>query len=198
MAKRFLKPKQIYAFIDSQNLNLGTQRAGWKMDWRKFRQFLKEEYKVDKAYLFIGYMIENESLYEYMHSLGFLVVLKPTLEINIHEKNPDSIDNKDELKDKNIIKGNVDTEIVLTAMKEIRNYAKAIIVSGDGDFYSLIEYLAARNKLAGVLTPNWQYSSLLKEFDKYIVNLDKYKSRLSYREGKNRDSKHHESRKINK
>ncbi len=198
MAKRFLKPKQIYAFIDSQNLNLGTQRAGWKMDWRKFRQFLKEEYKVDKAYLFIGYMVENESLYEYMHSLGFLVVLKPTLEINVQEKNPDSIDNKDELKDKNIIKGNVDTEIVLTAMKEIRNYAKAIIVSGDGDFYSLIEYLAARNKLAGVLTPNWQYSSLLKEFDKYIVNLDKYKSRLSYREGKNRDSKHHESRKNNK
>src|SRR5476651_701668 len=86
---------QAYAFIDSQNLNLGTQRMGWKMDWRKFRQFLKDDYGVDKAYTFIGYMPENESLYEYMHSLGYLVVLKPTLEIN---SPPPSKDEKVELK----------------------------------------------------------------------------------------------------
>ena len=158
---------------------------GWKMDWRKFRQFLKDEYGVDKAFTFIGYMSENESMYEYMHSLGYLVVLKPTLEINnpsgpkespVEPKPGESAPTKE----KSLIKGNVDTEIVLTAMKELSNYSKAIIVSADGDFYSLIEYLASKHRLAHILTPNWQYSTLLKEFEPYIVNLDQYKSKLSY------------------
>jgi len=36
-----------YAFIDSQNLNLGIQKLGWKLDYKKFRVYLKEklEYK---------------------------------------------------------------------------------------------------------------------------------------------------------
>lgn len=184
MRTRFRKPKKVYAFIDSQNLNLGTQRVGWKVDWRKFRQFLKDEYGVTNAYTFIGYMPENEPLYEYMHSLGYLVVLKPTLEINSPPPDKDvEIEVKPgtrDPRDKTLIKGNVDTEIVLTAMKEMPNYSKAIIVSADGDFYSLIEYLASKNKLLHILTPSWQYSTLLKEFEKYIVNLDKLKGKLSY------------------
>ena len=163
---------------------------GWKMDWRKFRQYLKQEYSVSKAYMFIGYMPENESLYEYMHSLGYLVVLKPTLEIhNIPNKNKEINDSKDQ--DKNLVKGNVDTEIVLTALKEIGNYSKAIIVSGDGDFYSLIEYLLTKQKIAWVMTPNWQYSTLLKPFDKYIINLDKHRNKLAYVDRpKNNKNKH--------
>jgi len=185
---RFRKPKQVYAFIDSQNLNLGTQRMGWKMDWRKFRQFLKDEYGVNKAFTFIGYMPENESLYEYMHSLGYLVVLKPTLEINgpAKDENGDPKVGSRDPKDKSMIKGNVDTEIVLTAMKELNNYSKAIIVSADGDFYSLAEYLVSRKKLLHIITPSWQYSTLLKEFESYIVNLDKYKAKLSYQASKRR------------
>jgi len=78
-----------YAFIDSQNLNLGTQRMGWKLDWRKFRQFLRDKYGVTQAYTFIGYMSENEQLYEYMHELGYLVVLKPTLDVTApHDSAP--------------------------------------------------------------------------------------------------------------
>src|SRR5271155_864728 len=81
MPRKTRKPNT-YAFIDSQNLNLGTQRMGWKLDWRKFRQYLANEHGVTKAYMFIGYMAENESLYEYMHELGFLVVLKPTVDVS--------------------------------------------------------------------------------------------------------------------
>src|ERR1700722_8007410 len=75
------KRPNAYAFIDSQNLNLGTQRMGWKLDWRKFREFLDKKYGVTHAYMFIGYMSENESLYEYMHELGYLIVLKPTVDV---------------------------------------------------------------------------------------------------------------------
>jgi uncharacterized LabA/DUF88 family protein len=183
------KPTGNYAFIDSQNLNLGIQRAGWKLDWKKFRIYLKENYDVDKAFMFIGYLPENEDLYSQMQAAGYLVALKPTLEM----LNTSSEDKKDE-KEKIPTKGNVDAELVMYAMKELPNYRKAIIVSGDGDFYSLIEYLLERKKLLCVMTPNWRYSTLLKPFERSIVRLDTLKSQLAYRttyhQKKKRDKTH--------
>lgn len=176
-----------YAFIDSQNLNLGTQRVGWKLDWRKFRKYLKDKHNVTSAYMFIGYMVENESLYEYMHELGFLVVLKPTVDVSApsqkEQKNDDPKKSGEE-KDKPIVKGNVDAELVLYALKEMPNYDKAIIVSGDGDFFSLAEYLEEQGKLEHILTPNWQYSTLLKAFENKIIRLDQMRKQLAYHDRK--------------
>lgn len=174
------KNKGNYAFIDSQNLNLGVQKVGWKMDWRKLRQYLADNYNVTKAYMFIGYMPENEALYEQMFELGFAVVLKPTVEPS-KEENSSSGEPEDA---KRQVKGNIDADLVLFAMKEINNYEKAIIISGDGDFYSLCEYLLSRNKLLKIMTPNWQYSTLLKQFESHIVRLDTLRNILSYRHKK--------------
>lgn len=180
-----LKRKKIkgnYAFIDSQNLNIGIQKVGWKMDWRKFRRYLKDNFNVDKAYMFIGYMQENEALYEQMNDLGFTVVLKPTVESFAEEVEGDA----STVETKKQVKGNIDADLVLFAMKEMPNYSKAVIVSGDGDFYSLCEYLSDKDKLLKIMTPNWQYSSLLKQFDDYILRLDVLRGELSYRHKKRR------------
>ena len=184
--RRRRKQKNVYAFIDSQNLNLGIQRNGWKMDWRKFRQFLEDKYGVTKAYMFIGYMTEHEALYEYMHELGYLVVLKPTVDIAQNENpgRPENNTKDGEEKEKPTVKGNIDADLVLYTMKELPNYGKAIIVSGDGDFFSLAEYLEEQGKLAHILTPNWQYSSLLKPFEDKIVRLDQLRRQLAYRDRK--------------
>ena len=175
--KKQVSPKKAnYAFIDSQNLNLGIQRAGWKLDWKKFRVFLREKYNVENAYMFIGYLPENEDLYNQMHEAGYLVALKPTLEMFATAEEQARED-----KDKPPTKGNVDAELVMFVMKELPNYDKAIIVSGDGDFYSLIEYLKDRKKLLHIMTPNWRYSTLLKPFESYIIRLDTLRGELSYR-----------------
>lgn len=196
MLKQKSGKPNVYAFIDSQNLNLGVQRMGWKLDWRKFRKFLSDKYHVTHAYMFIGYMSENESLYEYMHELGFLVVLKPTVDVKVaHHPNPElsAADQAREAKladeQKPTIKGNVDAELVLYAMKELPNYDQAVIVSGDGDFFSLAEYLQQQRKLANILTPNWQYSSLLKVFESQIVRLDQLRRQLSYHDRKSNKSR---------
>lgn len=168
-----------YAFIDSQNLNLGVQKMGWKMDWHKFREWLATEHGVTKAYMFIGYMQVNESLYEQMYDHGFLVVLKPTTEIkstvseNVKGKGMQDVE-------KTTVKGNIDADLVLYAMKELPNYDKAVIVSGDGDFFALVEYLAEQNKLHKILTPNQRFSMLLQAFQKYIVDLSDHKKELAY------------------
>lgn len=167
------KPKKPnYAFIDSQNLNLGVQRAGWKMDWKKFRQFLNDEYGVEKAFMFIGYIPDNESLYTQMQEAGYLVVLKPTVDMFMTEE---------ELKDeKHVTKGNADAELVLYAMKELPNYDKAVIVSGDGDFYCIVEYLAQKKRLFKLLAPNNHFSSLYRPYAEYVVVLEKHRKTLSY------------------
>lgn len=169
-----------YAFIDSQNLNLGVQKIGWKMDWHKFRIWLEEKYGVTHAYMFIGYMAENESLYEQMHEHGFLIVLKPTTEIKAPEVAGQTEAEKAAAKP--TVKGNIDADLVLHAMKELHNYDKAVIVSGDGDFLGLVEYLASENKLLKILTPNQRYSTLLKEFEQYIEGLDQHRGELAYRD----------------
>ena len=63
-------------------------------------------------------------------------------------------------------KGNVDAELVLyAAAKEFKNYDKAVIVTGDGDFACLLEYLEDESKLSKLLIPNkYNYSKLLKPY----------------------------------
>ncbi|MDP2860583.1 MAG: NYN domain-containing protein, partial [bacterium] len=153
----------VYAFIDSQNLNLGVRSQGWLLDWRKFRQYLSNKYGVINAYLFIGYLPGNEALYTKMQKCGYIVILKPTLEL------PDKS-----------VKGNVDAELVLHTMIEYANYDKAIIISGDGDFYCLVEYLMKKGRLLRLLTPNKYYSKLFKQFSSFIVRIDQLRGSLEY------------------
>ncbi len=183
------KPR-VFAFIDSQNLNVGTQRLGWKMDWRKFRQFLAKEYGVTRAFMFIGYIPEFEQLYEHMHELGYSVVLKPTFDLTkphpeMFEQDGEqpghaSVPQQPESEEKKPVKGNIDAELVLWAMKEMSNYDKAIIVSGDGDFYCLVEYLEQKGRLLHLLAPSGYYSSLYNRYEDYIVRLDQLRRKLSY------------------
>jgi len=152
-----------YAFIDSQNLNLGVRDQGWVLDFKRFYVYLKDKYKIREAYLFIGYMPGNESLYTNLQQAGYIVVFKPTLFL------PDGG-----------VKGNVDAELVLHTMIEYENYDRAMIVSGDGDFHCLIEYLEQNNKLFKVLIPNAKkYSSLLRKFRRYFVYINGLDKKLA-------------------
>jgi len=179
------KPKKPgnYAFIDNQNLNLGVQKLGWKMDWRKFRKLLEEKYGVEKAFMFIGHMPEHEDMYLKMHELGYLVVLKPTFDMTrVHKPEAPAEPGKElKVEEKKPVKGNVDAELVLWAVKEMKNYDRAVIVSGDGDFYSLVEYLAAEDKLLNLLAPNGQYSNLYNAYERFIDRIDKQRAVLAYR-----------------
>lgn len=160
------------------------------MDWRKFRQYLRQHYNVTKCFMFIGYMPEFEEMYKQLHESGYLVVLKPTQDLSKPQKEVQE-GTPDKQEEKRPIKGNIDADLVLWVMKEIKNYDKAIIVSGDGDFHGLLEYLVSQNKLLNLLVPNWQYSQLLKKFDQYITRLDKLRYELEYRTySRNKRAKH--------
>ena len=79
-------------------------------------------------------------------------------------------------------KGNVDAELVLHTMVEYPNYDKALIVSGDGDFYCLVDYLKGKDKLLKLMIPNRnRYSSLLRKFSKEMVFMNDLRGKLEYK-----------------
>lgn len=166
-----------YAFIDSQNLNLGTSKnihknkkliyKGWRLDFKKFRKYLEDKFRVKKAFLFIGYIPENEALYKHLKSFGYKLIYKPTVKDGYGKA-----------------KGNVDAELVLHASAiEYENYDKAVIVSGDGDFRCLHEFLIENKKLSRIIIPNTKSeSSLLKPFQKYKTFLVHEKEKLELKD----------------
>ena len=153
-----------YAFIDSQNLNLGVLNdvvgkngkniySGQKLDYAKFRNYLRERYGVKEAYLFIGMIPGSDSLYTYLQKCGYTLIFK---QVAWYYDEDGQI----------IVKGNVDTDIVLyAAAKMVDEYNKAIFVSGDGDFMSLYLHLESLNKLGNIFVPNrYRYSKLLNHY----------------------------------
>src|SRR3989338_5606452 len=156
------------AFIDSNNLYKTMQGMGWRLDYAKFKVFLSDKYEVTKAYLFVGYLPQNQAMYTSLQEKGYILVFKPVLT------------RKD-----GSTKGNCDADLVLRAMIEYPNYDKAIIVAGDGDYYSLIDYLKTQDKLKQVLVPNeYSYSALLKKVNdehlKYVSFVNRMRGKLEY------------------
>ncbi|MGH2565471.1 MAG: NYN domain-containing protein [Ginsengibacter sp.] len=153
-----------YAFIDSQNLNLSIKDQGWLLDYKRFCVYLKDKYNVSKAFLFIGYVPTQQTLYTVLQRQGYILVFKPTLDLR---------DGK--------VKGNVDAELVLHAMIEWNNYHKAVIITGDGDFHCLIEYLKKKGKLEVLLVPDqYKFSTLLKKFGSNTDFMNNLRGKLGY------------------
>jgi len=158
------KAQNNYTFIDSQNLNLSIRKQGWALHFRKFRQYLHNKYGITKAFLFIGYVYENQALYTALQKDGYILVFKPTLKLPSGK-----------------VKGNVDAELVLHAMIEYDNYDKALIVTGDGDLYCLVDYLIKKDKLLKLMIPNKKsFSSLYRRLMPHIIFMNNLRKRLEY------------------
>jgi hypothetical protein len=147
------KTKNNYAFIDSQNLNLSIRSQGWILDFRRFRRYINDKYGVTKAFLFIGYVYENQALYTDLQKDGYILVFKPTLKLPSGK-----------------VKGNVDAEIVLHAMIEYKNY-----------LYCLVDYLIKSDKLLKLLVPNKNsFSSLFRRLMPYMAFMNDLRNKLEY------------------
>ena len=158
------KRQNNYAFVDSQNLNLSIHEQGWTLHFRRFRQYLRDKYGITKAFLFVGYVYENQALYTALQKDGYILVFKPTLKLPSGK-----------------VKGNVDAELVLHAMIEYDNYDRALIVTGDGDLYCLVGYLRKKGKLLKLMVPNKEsFSSLFRRLMPHIIFMNNLRKRLEY------------------
>jgi len=160
-------PKTNYAFIDSQNVNLSIREQGWKLDFKKFRIYLKDKFNIEKAYLFTGFIPKYQKMYNFLTKAGFTIIFKDIIE---------HLEGKDR-----VVKGNCDAELVLQVMIDIQIYDRAIIATNDGDFSCLVKYLISQNKLLYVLSPSREKCSFLlrKAARKKIIYMDDMRKLLS-------------------
>ena len=155
-----------FAFIDGNNLYLGAKSQDIELDYGKLRKYLRTKFDVEKAFLFIGYDPHNTKLYSSLQTYGYVLIFKPTIVFEDEKGN-------------RTMKGNVDAELVLHAAAiEYANYSQAVIVTSDGDFACLMQYLSDRNKLRKIITPTKKFSKLLRPFASSILPLEMIKNQI--------------------
>ncbi|MBI4359891.1 MAG: NYN domain-containing protein [Candidatus Jacksonbacteria bacterium] len=154
--------KNNLAFVDGQNIYMSTTTADkpWRIDLPRFRVYLKQKYKVGKAYYFLGFTREEyQGLYDEIQEAGFILQFREHSSAMLGKK-----------------KGNVDTDIVFAVMKKLYQHEafyKVVLVSGDGDYKMLVDFLIKENRFEKILFPDQRKaSSLYKNIElKYRADL---------------------------
>ena len=142
--------KNNLAFVDGQNLYMGTNTGEnpWNVNLKKFRIFLRDKYNIEKAYYFLGYINESyQGLYSEIQESGFVLIFK--------QHNTTMLGKK---------KGNVDSDIIFNIMKRLYKkepFNKIVLVSGDGDYKMLVDFLIEEKRFKKILFPNKQFASSL-------------------------------------
>ena len=131
------------------------------VDLVRFRVYLEKKYSVSKAYYFLGCTDElRQDLYDQIQEAGFI--------LKFREHNSAMLGKK---------KGNVDSDIIFSIMKKLYKkevFDQVVLVSGDGDYKMLVDFLIEEKKLKKILFPNKKFaSSLYKKLgSEYFDELD--------------------------
>ncbi|MFH1402582.1 MAG: NYN domain-containing protein [Patescibacteria group bacterium] len=167
MQKDNKKKENNYAFIDGQNLHLQTE---WKIDFERLRIYLKDKFNVVDAYYFLGFKGNEERLYRNLQKAGFILVFNERGENLQSEK-----------------KGNIDTNLVFEVMKSLieDDFDKIMIISGDGDYRRVIDYLIEKKKFRMLLVPSNNVSSLYNSIGKkFVSKIDNARNKIEYKRKK--------------
>jgi uncharacterized LabA/DUF88 family protein len=156
---------KIIAYIDGANLHKGVESSSWKLDYRKFRSWVRQKFGVTDAHLFIGLMPKHANLYTAMQNIGYTLVFKEVIYDG---------DGK--------AKGNCDADLVLQAARDYFEHgiASVVLVSSDGDYAPLIKFWLEKKVQCTVISPApaSKCSVLLKRTGVPIVYLEEVKHKL--------------------
>ncbi len=128
-----LKGKKAGVFCDDSNLYHSYLKYHWRIDIKRFREFLDPH--CDLRFINYYIAVPDKSDAVYFGTQRFLENIKPY--VTIKEKRLKYTP----VAGKFMKKGDVDVEIVLDVVRKIDDLDVAIIVSGDSDFYELKNYV---------------------------------------------------------
>jgi len=151
------------AYIDGANLHKGVEGLGWKLDYRRFRIWLKDNHGVETAYLFIGLVPSNKDIYTKLQEYGYVLVYKEV-----------TYDGSGK------VKGNCDADLVLKVAVDFheKRLRSAILVASDGDYASLVSFLKEKKAFSSLVSPSNKCSYLLRKLNIPIVYLDTQRRKL--------------------
>lgn len=141
------------AYIDGANL----QKALPGIDYKRLYDYLSNKHKITDVYIFLGHLKSQESFYKLLKKTGYKIVFKEA----IHGKDGKT-------------KANIDVELTIQATKDFyeKKPKSTILISGDGDFSSVIDFWSDKKIKAKILAPDEKSCSyLLKKRKIWITYL---------------------------
>jgi len=132
-------------YIDGNNLYRSAKERGFDINYKKFRGWLRQKYNPENVYLFVGLVPSRTSFYKYLQESGFILIFKQTITVA------------------GIVKGNCDAELVLKTVSDFytKSYTSCILITGDGDFGCLVEFLQENEVIKRVIAPDEDRCSIL-------------------------------------
>lgn len=163
--------ERVALFVDGANMDGACRSAGYFIDYLKARRFLVAGGAFVAGYHYLADFTATDPLQltfmDFLAHAGFIVRRRPVKVI------------RDEETGERIIKGNLDTEIVLDMLNTVDNYDVAFLLSGDSDFERAVELLRSRGKRIYVLTSRQALSrELMYVADKPIFYLEEFRDTL--------------------
>ncbi|MEK7623518.1 MAG: NYN domain-containing protein [Patescibacteria group bacterium] len=157
---------KINAYIDAANLHKAIQELGWVLDYGRFRVWLKDKYRVDQVYLFIGLVPKHKDMYTRLQEAGYTLVYKEVTYDGAGK-----------------VKGNCDADLVLKVVVDYfeRKFDAAILVSSDGDYAGMVSFLKEKGAFRSLVSPSNHCSFLLRKLNISIVHLHTQRNNIQKR-----------------
>lgn len=183
----------IYVFIDASNLWEAQKAKGKLFNYEKLKKFIKEKFDSSTIEIFYytaypadgtrDYSLDGKhKFFTFLNKgLGFVVRKKELKRIPIITETGQSVEEK----------GNMDVEITIDALHNIKNYDIAVFFTGDSDFLALITYLKNRGKKVYIFSSENNISRELRTggdgyFDILAIEEDVWGKELEHRKSRNK------------
>jgi uncharacterized LabA/DUF88 family protein len=164
--------KTTYAFVDASNIIYrDTDENPWKIDLQKLIKYLRERFEVGRVFYYGGIDNRNETqvkLYKKLEDWGYELRLNPVKKfVNIRGEF--------------YTKADVDSRMTFEMMKYLSEYDRAVVLTGDGDFEWVLEYLLGnKEKIWLLASPGKTAKELKKLVGRDFANLDNLRGQLEF------------------
>ncbi len=140
----FYANERVALFIDGANLYATSKALGFDIDYKRLLALFRQKSQLVRALYYTALAEDQEyssirPLIDWLDYNGYSMVTKPTKEFT-------------DASGRRKIKGNMDIELAVDAMRLADNLDHVVLFSGDGDFRSLIAALQQRGKRASVVS----------------------------------------------
>lgn len=160
-------PGRTYVFIDATNIIYGATGCNFHVDFQKLIKYLKERFNSQKVFYYGGVDKENEKqqgFYHKLKSLGFELRLVPVKVFSNGKK-----------------KADVDSRMTFELMLYLNEYNRLVVLTGDGDFFWVLEFLKKVKEKLWLLSFPKQTAKELKILAAAdFANLENIKDRIKW------------------
>lgn len=161
----FYPTERVALFIDGANLYATAKSLGFDIDYKRLLGMFRGKCQLVRALYYTALAEEQEyssirPLIDWLDYNGFTMVTKPTKEFT-------------DVTGRRKIKGNMDIELAVDAMRLADTLDHIVIFSGDGDFRSLVAALQQKGKRVSVIStlqtqPPMVADELRRQADQFI------------------------------